>query len=107
MTIPLEKLTDPAVRTLLIAINAGDERMFRAALTEDATMSDDGTDRDLYAWADREIFSSHGRIAVQTEKDAGRYLIATFTNDAWGEMRTAWRFHVEQGRISRFETGQA
>lgn len=107
MTIPLDKLTDPAVRAFLAAVNSHDREAFRAVLTPDATMSDDGTDRDLDQWTDREIFSSRGHIDVQTEKDAGRTLIANYRNDAWGEMRTSWRFTVADGKVSRFETGQA
>ncbi|WP_457032298.1 nuclear transport factor 2 family protein [Kitasatospora sp. P5_F3] len=107
MTIPLDKLSDPAVRTFLAALNANDRDAFQAALTPDATMSDDGTDRNLTEWTEREIFSSHGRVEVQTEKDKGRKVIADYRNDTWGVMRTAWRFDVKDGRVSRFETGQA
>jgi hypothetical protein len=41
------------VQALIAAINAGDRAAFFAALAPGATMSDDGTDRDLAAWADR------------------------------------------------------
>jgi hypothetical protein len=35
-----------------------------------------------------------------------RSLRATFENDTWRAMRTAWRFDVtEEGRVGRFETG--
>ncbi|MFJ4679751.1 MULTISPECIES: hypothetical protein [Kitasatospora] len=108
MTIAVDKLSDPAVRRLLGAVNSGDRDAFFAALTEDATMSDDGSERDLADWVDREIFSSHGHIEVQTEKSGGRAVVADYRNDTWGEMRTAWRFTVApDGRVSRFETGQA
>jgi hypothetical protein len=30
-----------------------------------------------------------------------------FRNDTWGDMRTRWAFTVTDGKISRFETGQA
>ncbi|MBV2156080.1 nuclear transport factor 2 family protein [Kitasatospora sp. SUK 42] len=107
MTIAPAKLTDPAVRAFVTAINAGDRDAFLSVLTEDATMSDDGSDRDLQQWIDREIFDPNGRIDVQTESSGGHALVANFTNETWGEMRTSWRFTVEHGRISRFETGQA
>ena len=100
-------VTDPAVQALITAINAGDRQAFFAALTPGATMSDDGTDRDLAQWADREIFSSHGRLDVVSARDGGRSLIAAYRNDTWGEMRTRWAFTVTGGKISRFETGQA
>ncbi|GAB7187664.1 nuclear transport factor 2 family protein [Kitasatospora sp. Ki12] len=107
MTISPAKLSDPAVRAFVTAVNAGDRAAFLAALTPDATMSDDGSDRDLSQWIDREIFTSNGRMDVQTESSGGHALVANFTNETWGEMRTAWRFTVDGGKISRFETGQA
>ncbi|MFF9642239.1 nuclear transport factor 2 family protein [Kitasatospora aureofaciens] len=107
MTIAPAKLTDPTVRAFVTAINAGDREAFFHVLAPDATMSDDGSDRDLDEWVDREIFGPNGRMDVQSESSGGHALVANFTNETWGEMRTAWRFTVDGGRISRFETGQA
>ncbi|MET9615272.1 nuclear transport factor 2 family protein [Kitasatospora indigofera] len=107
MAIAVDKLSDPAVRALVAAINAGDREAFRQTLAPDATMSDDGSDRDLDDWTEREIFSSRGHMDVRSESSAGRALIADYRNDTWGEMRTAWRFTVDGGKITRFETGQA
>jgi hypothetical protein len=102
-----DDVTDPAVRALISAINAGDRAAFFAALTPGATMSDDGTDHDLADWADREIFSAGGHLEVVAASDGGRSLVAAYRNDRWGEMRTRWAFTVTGGKISRFETGQA
>ncbi|MES4887500.1 nuclear transport factor 2 family protein [Streptomyces sp. NPDC096012] len=108
MTIQPAKLSDPAVRAFVGAVNAHDREEFMSLLTPGATMSDDGSDRDLADWADREIFSSHGHMEVDNESGGGRVLLARYSNDTWGEMRTKWRFTVEDdGRISRFETSQA
>ena len=100
-------VTDPAVQALIAAINAGNRAAFFAALTPAATMSDDGTDRDLAGWADREIFSVNGHLDVVSAADGGRSLIAAYRNNTWGEMRTRWAFIVTGGKVSRFETGQA
>lgn len=108
MTIQTAKLSDPAVRAFVTAVNAHDRDAFRALLAPGATMADDGSDRDLDDWVDREIFSSHGHMDVDNESKGGRCLLAHYRNDTWGEMRTRWDFTVEDdGRISRFETGQA
>ena len=107
MTIQVAKLSDPAVRAFVGAVNSHDRDAFQAVLTPDATMSDDGSDRDLEEWTDREIFSSHGHMEVDNESQGGRTLIARYSNDTWGEMKTKWTFTVDDGRISRFETGQA
>lgn len=107
MTIPVEQLSDPTVRAFVTALNAHDRQAFAAVLAPGATMSDDGSDRDVNDWTEREIFSSGGRMEVEAEADGGRALVATYTNDTWGAMRTAWRFTVDGGQIARFETGQA
>ncbi|MEU7029619.1 nuclear transport factor 2 family protein [Streptomyces sp. NPDC046275] len=99
--------SDPAVAAFVTAVNAGDKDAFFATLTDDATMSDDGTDRDLAAWAEREIFSSNGRMDIEDVSADGQTLTAMYTNSTWGSMRTRWHFTVTDGRISRFETGQA
>jgi hypothetical protein len=108
MTIQPAKLSDPAVRAFVSAVNAHDRDALLALLADDATMADDGSDRDLTEWIDREIFSSHGHMDVDNESQGGRALLAHYRNDTWGEMRTRWSFTVgDDGRISRFETGQA
>ncbi|MFJ6082233.1 nuclear transport factor 2 family protein [Streptomyces sp. NPDC092369] len=108
MTIQPAKLTDPTVRAFVTAVNAHDRDGFVALLAPGATMADDGSDRNLDEWIDREIFSSNGHLDVDNESQGGRALLANYRNDTWGEMRTRWSFTVEDdGRISRFETGQA
>ncbi|OII63768.1 hypothetical protein BJP40_19225 [Streptomyces sp. CC53] len=107
MPIPVDKLTDPAVRAFVAALNAHDREAFVATLTPDATMSDDGSDRDLTQWVENEVFATRGHMDVESEKGGGRDLVARYRNDTWGEMRTQWHFVVDDGRISRFETGQA
>ncbi|MEU3826902.1 nuclear transport factor 2 family protein [Streptomyces sp. SID486] len=108
MTIQPAKLSDPAVRAFVNAVNSHDREGFLSLLAPDATMADDGSDRDLAEWIDQEIFSSRGHMDVDNESDGGRTLVARYRNDTWGEMRTRWSFTVgDDGRISRFETGQA
>jgi hypothetical protein len=100
-------LTDPAVRGLVETVNAGDRDAFFALLTEDATMSDDGSERNLEEWVDREIFSADGRMEVESQSDDGRSLVVNYANSTYGTMRTDWKFTVEGGKVARFETGQA
>src|SRR2546423_2525232 len=100
-------LADPVVRRLVEVVNAGDRDAFFALLTPDATMSDDGSERNLGEWVDREIFTSDGRMEVESQSDDGRSLIVNYTNSTWGAMRTAWKFVIEGDKVSRFETGQA
>ncbi|MEU6661357.1 nuclear transport factor 2 family protein [Streptomyces sp. NPDC046821] len=107
MPIQTAKLSEPAVRAFVAAVNAHDREAFHAALAPGATMADDGSDRDLDEWAGREIFDSHGHMEVEKEYADGLALTALYRNDAWGEMRTTWQFTVAGGKVTRFETGQA
>jgi hypothetical protein len=79
----------------------------QAALAPGVTMSDDGSDRDLDDWTEREIFSSRGHMEVESQSADGLSRLARYGNDIWGEMRTAWKLIVEGGKAGRFETGQA
>jgi hypothetical protein len=99
---------DPVVTRFVDAVNAGDKDGLSALLADGASMSDDGSDRDLDTWLDREMFSTHGRITIESVTSSdGRSLIAEVTNDTWGAMRTTWKFFVDNDKIIRFETGQA
>ncbi len=105
--IPIDELSDPIVRSVATAINAGDREAFLASFTSDPTMSDDGSERDFHDWIGREIFDSNGHMEVESQSDDGRSLIARYRNDTYGEMRTSWTFVVEGDRVRRLETGQA
>ena len=98
---------NPVVKRFVDALNAGDKAEFFAVLVPTATMSDDGTERDLREWTEREIFSSQGHIEVESQSDDGLSLIARYSNSRWGQMRTTWQFELTGQQIARFETGQA
>jgi hypothetical protein len=102
-----EELADQVVQAFVGAVDAGYRDAFFTLLTPDATMSDDGSERDLEEWVDREIFSSDGRMEVESQSDDGRSLIVNYTNSTYGGMRTTWKFVIEGDKVSRFDTGQA
>lgn len=104
----IDDINEPAVRTVVTAINAGDREGFFAALTSDATLSDDGAEQDLTQWVDQEIFSANGHMdQVVSVSDGGRSVVADYRNDTYGQMRTAWTFTVTGEKVSRIEAGQA
>lgn len=105
--IPTEELHDATVRAVVTAINKGDRETFYSLFSDDATMSDDGTERDFRQWTEREIFSSNGHMNVDSQSPDGRSLVASYRNDTFGEMRTSWTFTVEDGEVTRMEAGQA
>ncbi|GAB4589524.1 nuclear transport factor 2 family protein [Nocardia sp. IFM 10818] len=97
---------DPTVQKFVDAVNTHDVDAFFETLTADASMSDDGAERNLAQWTDSEIFATNGRMKVESVGGPTEF-VADYSNDRWGSMRTAWRFTVRDGLISRFETGQA
>ena len=99
--------SNPVVRRLVTAINDGDRDAFLAALTPNATLTDDGNSRPLRDWIDREIFSTHGHLTIEREEEHGLHLLARYRNDTWNEMSTYWRFQVTGDKISHIDTGQA
>ena len=103
--IETESLTDPSVRAFVAAVNAGDKDAFYAALAENATMFDDGSERDLDQSVESEIFSTDGSMEVDSEDDDGRALIVNYTNSKWGSMRTSWKFSASDGKIAPVRDG--
>src|SRR5699024_9242579 len=104
----VEEINDPAVRALLTAVNAGDREGFFAAMSADATLSDDGNEQNPTQWADQEIFNAGcRRHALICQPVVGRSLIADYLNDLYGQRRTAWNFEVADGNVTRIEAGQA
>lgn len=100
------RVDNAIVSALIAAINAHDRSGFLALLSTDATLSDNGTDRDMHEWIDSEIFGSNGQMQVQSVSEGGLAFWARFRNDAAGELVTHWRFDITDGKISRIETGQ-
>jgi hypothetical protein len=61
------------------ATNTGDSAGFFDLLTDDVSMSDDGSDRNVQDWVDSEIFSSNARMNVEAVSDGGRALVTDYT----------------------------
>ncbi|MEI5097363.1 nuclear transport factor 2 family protein [Streptomyces sp. PmtG] len=95
----------PAVRAFVDAVNAQDQVALWAVLAKDATVVDVGTERELDAWVERELLSSHARMEVVRESPDGLSVTARFHNDIWGDIGTAWEFTVSGGVIRGFVTG--
>ncbi|MFT2019072.1 nuclear transport factor 2 family protein [Streptomyces sp. 796.1] len=100
-----DQLSQPAVRAFVAAVNACDRDALWAALTPDATMTDDGKEHHLAEWAEREIFTSHPRMDVEWESADGLSLRARYHNDIWGDLSSAWTFTLTDGKISHFAAG--
>ncbi|MBD0742796.1 nuclear transport factor 2 family protein [Streptomyces sp. CBMA152] len=102
---PRDMPSHPVVRAFVDAINAQDQQALWSVLAKDATVIDVGTERDLAAWVERELFSSHAHMEVVRESSDGLSMTARFHNDIWGDIDTVWEFSVSDGTIRRFVTG--
>ncbi|WJV45034.1 nuclear transport factor 2 family protein [Streptomyces flavofungini] len=107
MTTPDRMPSHPVVSAFVDAVNAQDPAALWTVLAQDATVIDVGTERDLGAWVERELFSSHARMDVVQESPDGLSVTARFHNDIWGDIDTAWEFTVSDGVIRRFVAGPA
>src|SRR5690349_9556074 len=97
--IPSTDLHDPAVQAFVEAVNAGDPQAVGAALRDGATMTDDGRAHEMDAWLNSEVFTTNGRMQVESQSADGRDLVVDYRNDRWGAMRTKWHFEVRDGKI--------
>ncbi len=93
-----EELTNPVVRTVVVAIRDSDRNAFFAAFATSAVLTDDGKAMPLRAWADRELFRSHGRLDPEREGRDGLDVFGRFHSDQWN-METVWRFRVVGGLV--------
>ncbi|UFQ99890.1 nuclear transport factor 2 family protein [Streptomyces sp. Go40/10] len=102
-----EDQLNPVVAQFVDTLNAGDSSGFFDLLTSDAIISDDGADRDIRKWAGSEAFGSNGHLHIESITDGGTELVAIYSNTRWGTRRSAWRFTVSGGKISRVQTKSA
>ena len=99
--------SNPVVAALIDAVNAGDRTAFFDLLTGDATLTDDGAERDLSEWCESNLFEANARLSPKREAMDGSRLIIDVHDDKWGEMTTYWDFTVDGDKIGRIDTGQA
>lgn len=92
-------LSHPTVRGVVNALRHGDRDAFYAAFADDVRLTSEGRDRDLYCWAESEIFPEHGRLAVRAERHDGRVVIGSYHSDRRNLPNTAWRFDIVDGLI--------
>jgi hypothetical protein len=74
------ELTHPLVKAAVEALNAGDRAAWFALFTPNATLTDDGHNRNFTQWSDSEIFGDGaGRITeIQRVENKGLTLYAKF-----------------------------
>jgi hypothetical protein len=101
----VEELTNPVVRQVIGAINAGDRDAFQGALAPGAELTDDGgSPQPLAGWAEREIFAMHGSVEIEEEEEQGLRLTGKFKADNW-TASSFWHFHITGDKVRRLDVG--
>jgi hypothetical protein len=97
-----EDLTNPVVRSVILALRDGDTKRFFAAFAPSAKLTDDGHAEPFQEWVKRELLRAHGRLDVEREGRAGLEVSGRFHSDQW-DMATVWRFRIIDGRVHRLD----
>ena len=93
------ELSHPTVREVITALRHGDREAFYAAFADDVHVISEGRQRDLYCWAESEIFPEHGRVCVRSQSPDGQEVVGSYHSDRRNLPDTAWHFDVVDGLI--------
>ncbi len=101
------KLTQPAVKKAIEALQAGNSGAWFALFTADAELYDDGRKMDFREFFDAAL--GHERFTgIDKVENKGLDIYGRFHSDKWGDFKTYFKFHLNtEGKISKLEIGQA
>ncbi len=104
----LDELSLPIVRAAIEAVNSRNRQAWLALFAADATLTDDGSPHDVQQWADSELFGQyHCRInAIDRKENNGTLIHSDFHSERWGDLKTFWKFTLENDKITRLDVGQ-
>lgn len=105
--VQLEKLTNPAVRSAIEALQQGSQEAWLSLFTADAALYDDGRKTDFTNFSSHAI--GHERFtSIDRVENNGLDVYGKFHSDQWGDFKTYFKFHVNaKGKIERLDIGQA
>lgn len=103
----LSSVSNTVVRSAVVAVNAGDKKLWFELFSEKPQFSDDGIPRDFVKWCEEELFGSAQAYILSIDKveDGGLTFYARYHSDKWGDFKTFWKFVVKDGDISRLDVG--
>jgi len=103
----MEKLTNPAVRKAIEALNGGDSKAWFALFTVNAELYDDGNKMNFKQFFEKAI--GHERFtSIDKVENNSLDVYGRFHSDQWGDFKTYFKFRIDaSGKISRLDIGQA
>jgi hypothetical protein len=104
----IQNLKNETIKSLLTAMNNGDEEAYFSLFAQNAVMTDDGNIREVKEWADSEIFGrGKGHLtSIDKELNDGLTIYGVFHSNQWGNIKAIFNFEVEENLITRFEASQ-
>src|SRR5215207_3720491 len=105
----LQGIDNPIVRSAIQALNSRNKEQWYKLFSDNPMLTDDGNPHDFTKWCEAELFSSSLAYLASVDKveDGGLTVYGKFHSDRWGDFKTFLRFHVENGKITKLDVGQA
>lgn len=101
-------LTNPTVRAAIEALNAQDRKAWEALFAPGATFADDGNEGSLSAFTGGAFGKGRERFTrIDKVENNGLDVLGHLHSDSWGDFKAYFKFHVQNGKITRLEVGQS
>lgn len=107
VTMDTSKLSNPAVKAAIAALQLGNKNDWFALFTDDATLYDDGNKMEFRSFFEKAL--GHERFtSIDKTENNGLDVYGRFHSDQWGDFKTYFKFQINAaGKISRLDIGQA
>lgn len=101
-------LQNSTVRAAIEALNAQDRKAWEALFRPGATFADDGKEGSLAAFTNGAFGKGCERFTrIDKVENNGLDVFGQLHSDTWGDFKACFKFHVQDGRITRLEVGQS
>ncbi|MGG7438469.1 hypothetical protein ACQ7CU_10320 [Chryseobacterium arthrosphaerae] len=105
-TMDVSKITDPAVKQAIEALQAGDKRWY-GFFTENPVMTDDGNTVDFKSFFSNAL-GKESFLSIDRVENNGQDLYGKFNAGKWGTFPVFFKFHKNpEGKFDRLDIGQA
>nr|WP_315420881.1 hypothetical protein [uncultured Pedobacter sp.] len=107
MAIDLTKLSNVKVKTAIIALQKGDEKMWFSLFAAEVAFYDDGNQMKFNNFFRKALGHEHFTSIDKVENN-GLEVYGHFHSDQWGDFKTCFKFQFnKEGKIARLDIGQA
>lgn len=105
-TMDIAKITHPAVRKAIEALQAGDKSWY-SFFTDHPAMTDDGNAVDFKSFFGKAL-GNEKFLSIDKVENEGREVYGSFKAGSWGTFKVFFKFHEGAGgKFDRLDIGQA